>query len=150
MVVSKVAFAEGSFENKLEVTLHRKVAGLNGSTIFELEINDDTLLVKPLVNLSDVLFEARGDEISRLLATFTDNQLLKNAVVDLSVTPYFGSDFIGVLLQLWKKVEQRHGNMALCNVSPEGKETLGICELDQIWPICADRVVAISTVTSSE
>ena len=102
--------------------------------IFDATVEGDVLIVTPLVNLSDFLFEGLLAETKHLLGKLED-PAVTHVVVDLRNTVYFGSDFIAILLKLWKIIRTRDGRMALCNLSAHEKEILRICELDRLWPI---------------
>jgi anti-anti-sigma factor len=57
-------------------------------------------------------------------------------VINLAHTDFFGSSFIEVLFRVWKRVTQRGGKFALCQVAPYCVEVLKVTHLDTLWPIC--------------
>jgi anti-anti-sigma factor len=64
-----------------------------------------------------------------------DDEQVTNVIVDLRNTSYFGSDFIGVLLKVWRRVRSRDGRFAICNMTEGENDILSICELDKLWKI---------------
>ena len=71
---------------------------------------------------------------------------VRHLIVDFAQMPYFGSILLEGIRSLWKEIDARHGNMALCNVSLVGKEILGIARFDTLWPIFATRAEAVRSV----
>lgn len=60
-------------------------------------------------------------------------------LLDLSRTTYIGSSFIGVLIRGWKRLRDRQGRLALCNVCPTCADVLHVSKLDTIWDIYSTR-----------
>jgi anti-anti-sigma factor len=105
------------------------------SGIFEVEHSGDTLIVTPLKNLSELDYEQiqrGGRELLELLSIAP----VKNLLIDFQKTDSFGSTALGFLVRLWKKIRDRNGSMALCNLSENEKEILKITKLDSLWPLC--------------
>jgi anti-anti-sigma factor len=53
---------------------------------------------------------------------------------------------LGAIVKLWKRVCQRGGRLALCNVSENVSQVLHITKLHAIWPIYGSREQALSAV----
>ncbi len=88
-------------------------------------------------------------------AVISERQLLRaeylrvaatHAVVDFNHLGYFTSTLLEALLQLWKAVKTRNGRMALCNLSPVGREIIAVPHFDHLWPICDTREQAVHEV----
>lgn len=114
--------------------------------VFDVRDDHGVMTVTPMVNLADLLLEGVRGATGELFARL-ENPDITSVVIDLSHTEYFGSDFIAVLLKIWKRVRGRGGKMALCNVAPPARDVLAICELDQIWPIHDSLESAVREVT---
>ena len=113
--------------------------------IFEIEQQNDTIIVVPVVDLRELKFqriEAGASEILELL----NGPGPKNVVLDFQKTDYYGSTALGFFVKLWKRVRIRNGRMAFCNVSDHENEILQITKLDHLWPICSSRSEALETV----
>ena len=113
--------------------------------IFEIEQEDDTLIVVPVVDLREPDYqriEAGAGEILELL----NGTGIKNVILDFGKTAYHGSTALGFFLMLWNRVRVRNGRIAFCNVSIHEKEIPPMTHLDHCWPICSSRVEALKTV----
>jgi anti-sigma B factor antagonist len=95
----------------------------------------------------DSLDEGALTEIGEVLlgeAMHTDPPEL---LLDMSQTRFIGSRFIELLVQAWKRLKQRGGEMALCGVQPFCAEVLHTTKLDTLWncyPTRSDGVAALA------
>ena len=113
--------------------------------IFEIEQEDDTLIVVPVVDLREPDYqriEAGAGEILELLNGIG----IKNIILDFGKTNYYGSTALGFCLMLWNRVKVRNGRMAFCNVLAHEKEIPQMTHLDHFWPICSSRIEALKAV----
>jgi anti-anti-sigma factor len=113
--------------------------------VFEIEQQEDTIIVVPLADLRGFDFqriEAGASEILELL----NGTAIKNVVLDFYKTDSYGSTALGFFVKLWKRVKLRQGRMAFCNASDHEKEILQITHLDHLWPICSSRAEALEAV----
>jgi anti-anti-sigma factor len=121
-------------------------AGLtNPGGIFEIEQQDDTLIVVPSADLRELQFQKIEDGASKILDLLNGTGI-RNIVMDFHNTDYYGSTALGFFLKLLKRVRERNGRMAFCNVSEHEKEILQITNLDHSWPICSSRIEALKLV----
>jgi len=113
--------------------------------VFEIERQDDTIIVTPVLDLNEFEFqriEAGAGPVLRLL----EDTHVKNVVVDFHRVDYFGSTALGFFLKLWKRVRKKDGHMAFCNVSEHEKEVLKVTMLDSLWPNYPSREEAMRSV----
>jgi anti-anti-sigma factor len=113
--------------------------------IFEIEQQNDTIIVVPLVDLGELDYqriEAGASEILELL----NGTGIKYVILDFGKTDYYGSTALGFFLKLWKTARIRNGGMAFCNVSDHEQEILQITKRDQMWPICSSRNEALEAI----
>jgi len=115
------------------------------SGIFEIEQEDDTIIVVPAVDLRELDYQRIEEGAGRILDLLNGTGI-KNVVLDFHKTDYCGSTALGFFLKLWKRVRKRNGGMAFCNVSDHEKEILQITKLDHLWPICSSRSEALEAV----
>jgi anti-anti-sigma factor len=115
------------------------------SGIFEIEQEDDTIIVVPAVDLRELEY-GRIEAGARKVLDLLNGTGVKNVVLDFHKTDYYGSTALGLFLKLWKRVRIRNGRMAFCNVSDHEKEILQITKLDHLWPICSSRIEALEAV----
>ena len=115
------------------------------TTLFEVERYDRTLIISPVRDLSELLYEqieSDSEEILKLL----DRNHVDSVIIDLKQTDYYGSTALGFFLRLWKKVRTNGGHMAMCNVSDHEREILSLMRMEQLWSLCKDRNEAIQAL----
>ena len=64
-------------------------------------------------------------------------------LLDMRKTTFIGSSFLGLLIRAWKRLRDRQGALALCNVNQVCSEVLRASKLDMIWQIFPDRESAL-------
>jgi anti-anti-sigma factor len=117
--------AARSIEEEMSVT----------SKIFEVQQSGENLIVTPLKDLSELDYEQIQLGARDLLELLSISPV-KNVVMDFRNTDSFGSTALGFFVKLWKKIRQRNGYMAFCNLSENEKEILQVTKLDGLWPMC--------------
>ena len=68
---------------------------------------------------------------------------------DLGRVTLLPSTAVGFLLQAGRRVQSRGGRMALANVIPRVRRTLGTMGVGEVFPIYEDRDVALSDLESA-
>src|ERR1035438_6957299 len=91
--------------------------------IFEIEQQDDTIIVVPSTDLRELQYQHIEEAAGRILDLLND-AAIRNVVMDFHKTDYYGSTALGFFLKLLKRVRKRNGRMAFCNVSEHEKEIL--------------------------
>ena len=113
--------------------------------VFEIEREGETIIVTPAVNLREFEFvESNVNEVIEVLSDLS----IKNLVMDLQRTDYFGSSALALFVKLWKMMTHRNGSMAFCNLSEHELEILHVTKLDKLWTICESREQAMKAVGS--
>lgn len=112
---------------------------------FEAEQEGNVLLLCPQHSISSLADADLVGEMNRLCAQLGQSDVT-SVVIDFSHVAYFGSLMLEALRMLWNSVHHAGGKMALCNVSPVGREILEIARFDQLWPVCESREAAIAAV----
>lgn len=115
--------------------------------IFARESQGNTLLLNPMIHLGslhepEIVHET--DDLLEIINKPGDGPT--NLVIDLAFGEYLGTAMLGAVVKLWKRVSQRGGRMALCNVSDNVIQVLRVTKLHTIWPIYASREQALSAV----
>ncbi len=104
-------------------------------TIIELDERYDSLDEESLEGLGEALLEAASGSPAPAL------------LLDLSKTRFIGSRFIGLLVRVWKRVQDHQGRMGLCCVPPFCREALITTRLyDTLWAIYETREEAIAAM----
>jgi anti-anti-sigma factor len=76
-----------------------------------------------------------------------------NLVLDLTNTQYIASNFVELLIRVWKQLKGRGGVLALCGMQPLCAEVVHIMRLDSVlsvYPNRAEAVAALSGQASGE
>lgn len=113
---------------------------------FHVQRNDTTLVVVPQRNISTLAAENIQAELQAILDILAANDI-RDVVVDLEHVPHFGSEMLGALHVIWKRVRAGEGKMLLCNVSPVGREILQVAKFDVLWPIHGSRSEALAALS---
>lgn len=109
--------------------------------VFTATINGPTLVLAVHGSVSGLGDDAALNELDRVIAEVNQGTV-RNVLVDFGQSSYFGSLMLETLRRIWNEVHAHGGRMALCNVSPVGKEILQIAKFDQLWPIVETRTDA--------
>jgi anti-anti-sigma factor len=115
--------------------------------LFDLQSEGQVLVLALLEDVTSLNEERLHSEMGRVLAQFEASQL-KHVVLDLQRAGYFGSLMLWAMNSLWQRARSRGGSMAICNVSPLGREVLEISHLNRLWPICASRAEALAAIAA--
>ena len=115
---------------------------MNNLGLFDVEEQNDVLIVAPTTNLSELLY-AQLVSSGALVFDWLAKSPLNHVVLDLERCDYGGSSALGMFLKMWKWVSSRGGKMVLCNVSANEREVLQVMKLDQLWTICDSRQAAL-------
>ncbi|MGE0378991.1 MAG: STAS domain-containing protein [Planctomycetaceae bacterium] len=67
-------------------------------------------------------------------------------VVDLSQVDFFGSTFIELLFRIWKRLQDRSGQFAICGLSPYCREVLSVTNLHRLWQTYETRDEALKAL----
>ncbi len=113
-----------------------KVSRQHNVTVVETEGNYPSLEVAKLEEMGRVLL---GEAVR------ADPPLL---VLDLADTGFVGSSFIELMIRAMKRVRERGGAFALCQVQPFCLDILQTARLDQVFPRYSTRDEAIAAVST--
>ncbi|HEX7378480.1 MAG TPA: STAS domain-containing protein [Pirellulales bacterium] len=103
-----------------------------GITVIEIDAQYDSLDVTKLNEFGDQLLAAAAEaEPPKVL-------------LDMGRTTFIGSNFLGLLIRAWKRLRDRHGELALCSVNEVCGEVLRASKLDMIWQVFPDRGTAVA------
>ncbi len=119
---------------------------MSDGNVFHIERNGATLLVVPRCNISSLATEDVQPELQTVLALAASNDV-KDVVIDLDEVPHFGSEMLGAIHMIWKRVRVDGGKLVVCNVSRVGREILRIAKFDLIWPIYETRSEALAALS---
>lgn len=113
--------------------------------LFEVALEGETAIVTPLADLRELRCQEIESDGNKVLA-FVNRPPVKNVIIDLGRTRYYGSTALGFFVRLWETIRGR-GRMAFCNASAIEKEILGVAHLDARWPIYSTREEALQAIS---
>ena len=90
--------------------------------------------------------EPHLDELQDQLLTIVKETPSIYLVLDFEETEFFGSVFFEILFRAWKRIRERRGRFALCQLRPACQEILETAKLDTLWDIYPDLDSALSTI----
>ncbi|HVA48753.1 MAG TPA: STAS domain-containing protein [Pirellulales bacterium] len=102
-----------------------------GITVIEVDAQYDSLDVAKLNEFG-----------SQLLAAVAEAEP-PTVLLDMGKTTFIGSSFLGLLIRAWKRLRDRRGSLALCNVNDVCGDVLRASKLDMIWQVFPDRDAAV-------
>ena len=75
------------------------------------------------------------DEVEHFLLTCIDPPDVKNLVVDLSNTTFFGSRFIEVLFRAYNRIKRKEGRFGLSGLRGHTEEVIYVSKLQRLWEL---------------
>ncbi len=115
------------------------------SHLLRIEYEGDTLVLVPTRNMGEFEFQQIERESREMLAALHEGRA-RNVVIDCMETDFVGSTALGFFLKLWKRVCERGGRMALCNLSDHERDVLQATRLDTLWTLRDSRAEALAAV----
>ena len=111
----------------------------------EVECYGSTIVITPRINLGEMNFD-RFVEVAEDVIRHLDRGERCNVVIDLQETDYFGSQTVGMFVQLWRATERAGGGFGLCGVSNHELVVLNVSKLDALWAIYPRREDAVRAI----
>jgi len=108
---------------------------------FTHENAGDVVVAKLAGRLDSSSAPTAEEELTRLIGSGAPR-----LAIDLSNLEYISSAGLRVLLLIARKVQQAHGRLALCGLSPGVRDVFSISGFDTIFTIKDDRRSAIAAV----
>jgi anti-anti-sigma factor len=118
----------------------------DASTDFQTELIDGILVITPTTDLGELDFQWLEDESARLRELVGQPEV-RSVVIDLHRTTNFGSSALGMFVAIWKRLNQKQGQFALCGISSKEQQVLRAVKLDAQWTICDTRAEALQAIS---
>ncbi len=115
--------------------------------VFEIESEGAALILTPRRNISSLAEEEVQQQWDDLMTQVNQGDA-QHVVFDFCNVSYFGSSMLEAMLSIWKKIAEREGKMAVCNLSGTGLEIMQLSKFDTIWQITESREAAIESLCS--
>ena len=119
------------------------------SSVLRVEQAGETVIITPLVNLGEMIFDTHKAEIIDTLRPLETDEAVRNVVLDFEEADYFGSSAVGIFVRLWRRLNARGGQLVVCNASEHELDILNTTNLDDVWPVCDDRQAALRLLEES-
>jgi len=100
-----------------------------------------------VVRFNQALTECRWGDIEQVgteLGRKLDEQPVPDFVVDISGLDFIGSAAVALIVKLWKRGQERQGQMVVVNARPIIREVLEIAGLTRVWTIVETRAEAVA------
>lgn len=118
---------------------------IRANPLFELESLEDTLIItvqSEKIGFEDAKLVKELESINHKL----DQPECCYALIDFSQIVFFSSTLLEILRQIWMRIKDREGQMALCGLSPGGREVLECSKFDTLWPSYGSRTEALMSL----
>lgn len=112
-------------------------------SVFPVERHGDTLLVLPRGDAPGFGAKELQSELNTILEWLGDPGL-KNVVIDLSTSNYYGSQIIGAVNSMILKVRDSGGQSGVCGASDDMREGINVMNLDRLWTFYDSRNAALA------
>jgi len=101
-----------------------------------------------VVELTDrkILDEISISQIGEQLNTLVADQDRPRMVLDFATVSHMSSSALGMLITLHKRIREKKGLLALCNIQPAIYEVFVITRLNEIFTICKSRQEALDSL----
>ncbi len=116
--------------------------------IFAVHLENATLIVAPTGPISNFAGREVQPEWEQVMA-FVQKGQCHNVLVDMEKVSFFGSVLLGALNAMWKRIRQRDGKLALCNLSDMGAEIIHAAKFDTLWKIYPTREEGLKDLAGS-
>jgi len=114
--------------------------------VFHRQRQGRTIVLVPLAHLDGHHEPEIVHETAQLLKEVLTSPEPANIVVDLGQSRILGTAMLGAIVKLWKRVCERGGKLALCDVAGPIVDVLRCTRLHTVWPIYASRDEALAAV----
>ena len=90
------------------------------------------------------------DEVSRELREFIATSQPEKVVVDFSGVKFFSSQMLGLLIDMWRKLESYGAVMLISGINPQLGRVFRITNLDRIFKFYPDKESALDAMNKKE
>lgn len=78
---------------------------------------------------------------------YLESERPERVIVDFDGVKFFSSLLLGLLVEIWKKMKEYDGTMAISGINPRLNRVFRITNLDKIFEFYPDRQTAIRALT---
>jgi len=104
---------------------------MNDRQLLDVQIDGDVLVIR----LDVVSISAMSDieQITQLFRQSVQEHQPRHLVVDFSSVRFFSSQMLGLLVDVWRKLHDSGGAVAVCGINPQLTRVFRITNLDKLF-----------------
>lgn len=114
----------------------------NCTDIFEVETIESVTVVS--LNQISIVGPHSVEMIGKRLRELANNSSEANFVIDFSRVRFFSSQMLGLLVDLWRRLKETGGHLAISGINPQLNRVFRITHLDKLFDFYDDKQAAIS------
>ena len=115
--------------------------------LFSVEQIGETLVIMPTIRRGLFRYAQLHAEANALRRKL-DQTSIAGLILDLHALDYLGSEVIGAVVALARKVEDVGGRAVLCRAAPQLSEALTRMGLNRLWTLFPTREEALAAIQS--
>jgi anti-anti-sigma factor len=113
-------------------------------TSLEISSQGDVTIVS--FNAPSISGMAGIEEVSRQINRFISENYPRKMVIDFERVKFFSSQTLGLLMEIWKKLQTYNGQVVISGINPQLHRVFRITNLDKIFQFYPDKDVAVSSM----
>ena len=118
--------------------------------------NNIDIEIKKLEDVAVVVFNTASicdvtgiEKISAQIKQFIEDNRPKKMVIDFVNVKFFTSQTLGLLLDLWRKLQASGGEVVISGINPQLHRVFKITNLDKIFRFFPDEQTALKAFTTN-
>jgi len=108
-----------------------------------LEITTDNDVTVITFNATSISGLEGLEAVSKLIGEFVSAHYPRKILFDFQRVKFFSSQTLGLLLDVWRRVREYQGCIAISGINPQLHRVFKITNLDKIFPFYPDRQIAV-------
>ncbi len=117
--------------------------------LFAVEQQQETLVLTPRGDIAGFRDLDVHNQVQTLHETI-DSGTVRNLIVDLGNSKYFGTVVIGIICSLAQKIREKGGQLVLCHVSDDMSQIFKVMRLDEGIPRFDNLKIALKFMNKVE
>ena len=111
----------------------------------DVEIKDEGSIAVVSFNAASLCDIAGIEKISRQIRQFVADRRPERMVIDFTSVKFFTSQALGLLLDVWRKLQANGGQVVISGINPQLHRVFKITNLDKIFQFFPDSQSAIKS-----
>jgi len=110
-----------------------------------IEQNNDVVIVN--FNIASISSVSEIEQIAAQLRDFVGRSEPQRIVVDFTGVKFFSSQMLGLLVDIWKKLKDNNGLIAISGINPGLTRVFRITNLDRLFKFYPDLTSAVKGIS---